>query len=581
MKTKILIFLIVTLPVLNGMAQEDKSPGRLYLNDLQFNLARDYYQRQLKSFPNDVRVYCALGEAYIGLQKADSAKMMYQKAFAIEPKNPTVLIGLGKTALLDGNHEAESDYFDKARRQDKKNPAVYWQIAKACYDLSKKDTITGNQYLTQGMEMNSKLAGFHMVEGDCEYYKKNYGKAANAYERAIYFEPNSILAHRKLGEIYAAARFYPQARDEYNKCIEIDPDQIWVYKDLGDLYYSLGRYAEAEKNYKTYMSKAEVTMDDKERYALILFFDKKYEEASDMLKEVMKKNSDESVLLRIRGYIDYETGHYQEGADFMKRFFELHDPSRNLFTDYIYYAKLLQKTGQDIKALDYYKKALEMDSTKTEILPELAKISAKNLLHDQAIYYYQKMLGKGYDKAVTNYLIGLQAYSIGQNYKVRFDSLSRLQKQSKIPFSDSTIVRDSIRIWFQKAENAFATVTELSPDYADGYLRRGEIQSMLDPEAETDTAKNSFEKALAIYEKEGVEKNKKSIIECYKYLGSYAYLNYDRLLRTDKQQANLQKSTLNDYWLKVLQLDPTDEKATYVINELKKLDSQKVESKKK
>ena len=553
----------------------------MYLNDLQFNLARDYYQRQLKSSPNDVRVYCTLGEAYIGLQNEDSAKMMYQKAFAIEPKNPTVLIGLGKIALLDGNHEAESDYFDKARRQDKKNPAVYWQIAKACYDLSKKDTITGNQYLTQGMEINSKFPGFHMVMGDWEAYKKNYGKAANAYENAIFFEPNSILAHRKLGEIYAAARFYTQARDEYDKCIAIDPDQIWVYKDLGDLYYSLGRYAEAEKNYKIYMSKAEVTMDDKERYALILFFDKKYDKASDMLKEVMKKNSDESVLLRIRGYIDYETGHYQEGADFMKRFFELHDPSKNLSTDYLYYAKLLQKTGQDMQAMENFKKALAMDSTKTELLSELAKLSAKKLLHDQAIYYYQKMIGKGYDKVTTNYLIGLQAYYIGQNYKVRFDSLSRLQKQSKIPFSDSTTVRDSIRIWFQKAESAFTTVTELSPDYADGYLRRGEIQSMLDPEAETGTAKNSFEKALAIYEKEGVEKNKKSIIECYKYLGSYAYLNYDRLRETDKQKADAQKNAAREYFQKVLQLDPTDEHATYAMDVLKKIDAPKPVPKKK
>ncbi len=573
MKTKILIFLIVTLPVLNGMAQEDKSPGRLYLNDLQFNLARDYYQGQLKSSPNDVSIYCALGEAYIGLQKADSAKMMYQKAFAIEPKNPTVLIGLGKTALLDGDYEAESDYFDKARKQDKKNPAVYWQIAKACYDLFKKDTITGNQYLTQGMEMNSKFPGFHMVMGDWEYNKKNYGKAANAYERAIYFEPNSILAHRKLGEIYAAARFYPQARDEYNKCIEIDTDQIWVYKDLGDLYYSLGRYAEAEKNYKIYMSKAEVTMDDKERYALILFFDKKYDEASDMLKEVMKKNSDESVLLRIRGYIDYETGHYQEGADFMKRFFELHDPSKNLFTDYIYYAKLLQKTGQDMQAMENFKKALAMDSTKIQIFSYLADLAANNMLHAKAAHYYQELINHGGDKATNYFDIGRQDYWEGYRYKAKFDSLYKLQKTKNIPFPDSTAVRDSMLMWFQNAVSAFTEVTKLDSTFYNSYLFIGRIQTTwLDPELETDAGKKAYEKLLQLLlEQGGVEKHSSLIIECYNTLASNAYFDYLRFKKTDEGKAKEYLNSSKEYFRKVLDIDPKEKHASESIAILKKI----------
>ncbi len=572
MKNRILILLIVVISSLKGMAQEDRSLGRLYLNDLQFNLARDYYQKQLKSSPNDVSIYCELGEAYIGLQKPDSAKMMYQKAFAIEPKNPTVLVGLGTVALLNGDHEAELDYFDKARRQDKKNPVVYWQIAKACYDLSKKDTITGNQYLTQGMELNSKFAGFHMVVGDWEAYKKNYGKAANAYERAIYFDPNSILAHRKLGEIYAAARFNRQAIDEYNKCISIDPDQIKVYKDLGDLYYSLGRYAEAEKNYKIYMSKAEVTMDDKERYALILFFDKKYDESAKILEDVMKKNSDESVLLRIRGYIAYETGHYKEGVDFMKKFFELHDPSKNLFSDYMYYAKLLQKTGQDMLAMENFKKALAMDSTKTEIYGYLAQLASNNMLHAQAAHYYKEMIDHGYDKITSYYAIGKEDYFEAQTYKTRFDSLYKLQKNENIPFPDSTLVRDTIRTWYQKADSAFTQVTQLDSTYYGGFLWVGRIQALLDPDLKNDLGRNAYEKALQLLLKQNdVEKYGSIIVECYKSLAFDAYLDYDRLRKTDKEKANEYLNKTKDYFQKVLEIKPEDKQANEAIEMLKKI----------
>jgi tetratricopeptide (TPR) repeat protein len=414
-----------------------------------------------------------------------------------------------------------------------------------------------------------------MVEGDWEYFKKNYGKAANAYDRAIFFEPNSALAHRKLGEIYAAARFNKNSLDSYNKSIQIDPNQIMVYKYLGDLYYSLGRYTEAEKNYKIYMGRAEVTLDDKERYALILFFNKKYTESAGLLDDVMIKNADESVLLRIRGYIAYETGDYQKGIDYMKRFFQLHNPAKIITSDYLYYARLLQRTGQDIPAMDNYKKALALDSTKTEIYENLASLSKKNLMYPQTVCYYYKMLKNGSDKASTYYAIGIQEFYEGQTYRVKYDSLYKLQKQANIPFSDSTVVRDSMRIWFQKADSAFTEVTKLDTTYTLGYFWRGRVQSRLDPESETNIGKESYEKALSLLEKGDLEKNKKNMIECYLYLAGNSYLNYYRLSKTDKQQAEEYKKATMDYFLKVLQLDPTNKKANESVDALKKIEAQK------
>lgn len=581
MKNRILILLIIAFSAFNGMAQEDKSLGKSYLDDMQYHKARDFFQKALKATPNDIWVYCSLGDTYVGLKNLDSAKIMYQKAFVIDPKNAFVLIGLGKMALLGGDHQSELDFFDKAKKSDRKNPKVYCEIAEACYVLSKKDTITGNIYLTQGMELNSKYPGFHMVYGDWEAYKKNFGKAANAYERAIFFEPSSVIAHRKLGKIYADARFYQQSLNAYNKCIEINPDQILVYKELGDLYYSLGRYPEAEKNYKIYMSKAEISLDDKERFAIILFFNKKYAEAAGLLEDVLNKNAEESVLLRIRGYIAYETGEYQKGLEYMNKFFKLHNPANVIPSDYLYYGRLFEKNSKDTLAIENYKKAFALDSTKTEILADIAKLSSKNLMHDQAITYYKKMIANGFDKVNNHYAIGREAYFEGQTYKNKYDSLYSLQKKSNIPFSDSTIVRDSMRLWFQKADSAFTKVTELSPEYAGGFIWKARMELYLDPEREGSLWKDSYEKALVILGKGDLEKNRKSMIECYKYLGSYAYLSYERLFKTDKQQSDVQKSAAMDYFQKVLQLDPADSQATEVITELKKPEFKQPEPKKK
>lgn len=570
MKNKILLLLLITLSVFSGMAQGQKNMGEWYLGEEQYQQARNFLLKQLQSNPGDVKTCNLLGDAYVGLNKKDSAKIMYQKAFALNPKDPFVLINLGKIALLEGNREAELDYFDKARKADRKNPEVYCRIAASCFSLAKKDTLTGNNYLNQGTDLNSKYPCFHMVKGDWEAFNKNYGKAANAYLNAIYFDPNNVIAQRKLGEIYAAARFYTQSRDTYNKCIQIDANQILVYRDLGDLYYSLGRYAEAEKNYDIYLSKADVSVDDKERYAIILFFNKKYNESAKMLEDVLKNNQEtnQAVLLRIRGYIAYETQDYKGGLDYMNKFFQIQDPKKIIASDYLYYGKLLEKNNMDVQAMENYKKAMAMDSTKTEVYENLASLASKNKMRPEAIQYYYKMMELGYDKAATNFAIGKEAFSEGYyKYKPKNDSLVEAKKKGLTDYADSTVVRDSMRHWYQIADSAFARVTRLSPDYALAYIYKGRTDNFLDPNYLKDDAKNSYESALAIMEKDNSGKYKGYIIEAYKYLGAYYFFKSEQA-EGDKAQKDQLLNTSKDYWSKILAIDPNDPQAKKVIEQL-------------
>ena len=580
MKNKIYLLLLTAFSVMNGMAQGEKSTGEWYLDEVQYKKAYDVLVKEHQSNPTDVKTINLLGDAFVGLNKTDEAKNMYTKALALAPKDPFVMINLGKIALLEGKSEEASDYFDKAKKADRKNPAVYSEVAASCFNFSKKDTITGNSYLTQGMAVNSKYPGFHMIRGDWELYKKNFGKAANAYENAIFFDPNNYIAHRKLGDIYAAARFNRQSLEAYNKSIAIQPNQILVFKGLGDLYYSLNRFAEAEQNYQTYLSKADVTLKDKERYAIILFFNKKYNESAKVLEDVLDKNADQSILLRIRGYIAYETEDYKGGLDYMNKFFQLHDPNEIIASDYLYYGRLLEKSEMDVKAMENYKKALAMDSTKTEIYENLANLSSKNNMRPQAIEYYYKMIDQGADKLAAYFNIGKEAYAQGYDYRQKYDSLMKLQRSGNFSFSDSTSVRDSLLVWYTKADSAYTMVSRLNPEYAGGFLWKGRMANYLDPNVERSEAKEAYEKALIILEKD-VEKNKRSIIECYRYLAWYNFSNSERIAASDKQQAEQLVNAAKDYYLKILALDAEDKQAKDVIEQLEQLKNPKAPAKKK
>ncbi|MCX6240154.1 MAG: hypothetical protein NTY07_21875, partial [Bacteroidia bacterium] len=187
MKRRFFSFILLAFTFFSGLAQENAKRGLLYLDDLQYHKARNFFLDKLKATPGDARNYCLLGDAYLGLQLPDSAALMYQKALALDPKSSFPLIGLGKLALLKGDRMGKFDFFEKARKMDRKNPEVYYEIAKGCFGLSKIDTATGNSYLKQGFELNSKYAWLHIAYGDYEAIGQNFGNAVNAYERAIFF----------------------------------------------------------------------------------------------------------------------------------------------------------------------------------------------------------------------------------------------------------------------------------------------------------------------------------------------------------------------------------------------------------
>ena len=569
MKRFALLFLGFILAISSIKAQPNTNQGQYYIDDYQFHQARSFFLNRLKSAPGDVRANCSLGDTYLYLQQPDSAKIAYQNALAADPKSPFPLIGLGKIALWNGDKTAELDYFEKARKMDKKNPEVYCTIAKGCFDHVKKDTATGNRFLTQGIELNSKYAPFHIVAGDYELIRHRYGPASNAYDRAIYFDPAYALAYRKLGVIHTLARANRDALTALAKSIELNTDQILVYKNLGDLYYMIGKYPEAEKNYRIYISRAEVSAEDKERLAIILFFNKNYDESVKLLEEVMQLSKNESVLLRVRGYIAFETQKYPEGVAYLDKFFKIHDPEKNIPSDYIYYGRLLQKVGRDTSAISSFNKALALDSTKTELYDELSKLYIANKMHYNAIGVYLKMIANGADKLATTFLIGKEYYFQAEVYHAQYDSLMNLQKISKVPFADSVAVNALKRSSYQKADSSFAIVTSLNDKYAGGFIWRGRMNSFLDPEAEGTLAKESYEKALAIYEAGDAVKNRRSIIECCRFLASYYYLNSEKILKTDKEKSAALKTSSVDYFRKILLIDPTDAQGIEVFKKLK------------
>jgi pentatricopeptide repeat protein len=549
---------------------EDINSGIKVLEDQQFQRAKSIFTSLTEANSADCAALFYLGKTYFLQKQYDSAEYFLKKIGTVNPKSPFAFVGNGIIALRANDSETALDNFKQAKKAAKKDVNVLLLIIDACLDNPKPELNMAESFLLETETLAPQNAGYYICKAKFDYLKGDLGKAASDFEWAYYYDAQNSGAYAKLGKIYSDAQLYRESITALNKSIELEPNRVMVYKYLGDLQYRFGKYSEAKKAYQKYLFVAEVNLDDIEKYAIILFYNKEFKEAADEMQKVMLHDPSNPVMNRITAYVAYETGDYEGGMKYINKLFELKDTSKLFAPDYLYYGKLLLKTGNDSAGIVNIRKALKMDDAKTETYNDLASALSKYKKHDDAIAIYEKLITKGFDKASTYFRIGKEYYYKGSEYKEKYDSA--FYKIKLTPENTDSIMNDSINAMesYAKADSFFNLVSEVTPEFYGSYLWRGRVLSLIDNKMEKGLAKEPYEKALSILEKGNGTQNVSSIIECYRYLGAYYYIESENIAPTDKTLSASYKLTAIEIYQKIIALDPTDIKSQEILDQLKK-----------
>jgi len=553
-------FLLPVLMMASSIyAQQTIEQGKDLFNGEQYNKAKQVFLDINKQKPSE-EAYYYLGEIYFSDNKIDSAAIAYQQGVNTNSKYLYNYTGLGKVALQKGNTAAADQNFEKAKKGGKKDSQLLLSIVEAAIATPNKDTTLARLCLNIVEEKDPKLPLFHLTSGDFDFQTNNFGKAINDYNNALYYGADAQAVSLRLGALYTKINNYKEAENAYNQIISTSPNTAIAYKKVGDLYYRYGKYEKAKTAYTTYFSKVSPTEDEKEKYALILFFNKNYDETETIIKEIAAQNEDNSVLFRVRAYTAYERADYENGIKYINQLFSILKPEKVISLDYLYYAKLLSQTGKDSLAINNYLKAYNLDTSKYEYLEEIAKTYVKNKRHDKAIEYYS-MLTKNpqQDKATLSYIVGKEYYFYANNLKHDADSLGKKA-------SAAGLRGKSVEQYF-KADSCFSIVILLSPKFTPGYLWKARSLALIDPDAKTDKTKKAYEALLSAIQSSNTPDNN-STIECYRYLASYYYLQYER--DTNSENKRTFKRNCMDYFEKIIAINPSDKQANESLNLLKK-----------
>lgn len=253
------------------------------------------------------------------------------------------------------------DQLKEIQKKNKKDVTIILAIAQAYLDNGMKEKAL--EKLQDARKADKKSPYIYIFEGDMLAKENKPGDAAMQYDQAINFDANCVLAYMKGARVYEFIN-RKTATDMLKKVIEINPNYSIAYKALADVSYRDGFYPDAIAAYKEYFKGGDYTIEDITRYAAAEYFTQQYNEAKTLISEGLSKEPNNFVLNRLSMYTSADLKDYATAVSAGDKFFSLpkaNDTIKYLKQDYLAYANSLSETGNKAKAIEQYKKLIELD----------------------------------------------------------------------------------------------------------------------------------------------------------------------------------------------------------------------------
>ncbi|MEI6455014.1 MAG: tetratricopeptide repeat protein [bacterium] len=549
---KKLVFVgLFLLPFYSATHAQDLKAAIHLTRSEQFTAAEAAFEKLLKQNPNDGDVYYYYGENFImeyfsdtlnlsWKEIADSASMKFEAGVKADPANPLPLVGLAEIAFLNKNSQKAQSYFarvmplmpSKANKSlvmsPEKQATVLIRMANAYVMAKVNDTAQIFSLLRSAEKLDPKNYELYIVKGDTYIYLLNDGSnAISNYNIAQSLNPKSPMAKLRVGLLWLRARNYNFALTNYQEVVKIDSMFAPAYRELGSLYARAGRQEEAQKNYKKFLALSAGNTSARKQFVNTLIDLRNYQEAINQLNEILLADTTDNDINRALAYSYFETGQYDKGLYYSRKFLTKAKPEKIRQQDYSYYGRILAKMKMDTLAPEPLLKAYSMDTSKSELLSEAALCWTKAKKYEKAMELYQRKIDMNKGTAMDYYNLGKVYYSVQQ---------------------------------FAKADTNLAIFNKMQPDYLQGVMWRARTKSNLDS---TDTkgfrvtgyAKPFYEAYLEKTQSDSL-KYMKDRFECYDYL---AYYYYSQFSRDSKLKEDGQKSM--EYYNLLIGIYPNDPKA--------------------
>jgi len=264
---------------------------------------------------------------YSNLSQKENTYKLLDVILATHPNEPKALALYADFLQRDGRFEEARDKYRKVVLLYGSRYSV-WEALLIC-NLYILDTVGLLQDAQEALERFPEQPMVYYMLGTAYSLKKDYSLAMQYFEQAARLaRSNQRLLHQiyaSLGDIYHHLGNHRKSDENYRKALEIDPNSVVVLNNFA-YFLSLRKenLEEAERMARLACQAEPTNPTFLDTFAWVLYQQGRYEEARAIMELALDNGGDsEAVILEHYGDILWKTGDKECALDFWKKAYEL------------------------------------------------------------------------------------------------------------------------------------------------------------------------------------------------------------------------------------------------------------------
>lgn len=171
--------------------------------------------------PDSSIAFYGLGNAHFVAGNEGEAIGAYNKAIQLNGKSALPHKKLGDLYLLQKRNKEAANHYTIAKRLGMGTSELRLKIAETQIENGKCSEAIKE---LEELEKEAPTAGVYIALSDCHIKQKRAVSAIEKLNKAIGMEPNSVLAHLKIGDIYFEQKEFGKAKEAFERAFSLDPD---------------------------------------------------------------------------------------------------------------------------------------------------------------------------------------------------------------------------------------------------------------------------------------------------------------------------------------------------------------------
>lgn len=349
-----------------------------------------------------VAEYLRQGQDLAQQQKIDEAKIVYQQALQTYPDDARLYAALGELQERSGDQEGSLASYFRAVSLDPKQPAATY-LTLANLLMEREQYLETIALCQQALSRYPKHASLYRSLGVAQSKQGNAEAAAVSYQQAIALNPNQpVFLYLSLGHFLQETQQVEAAFQLYQQGIQLHPQCAGLYRALGvvqgqkgDPVGQIASYRQAlaldDKPIWTYLSLGEL-LKEAENWA----------EAIAVYRQGLDRHGDNHQLYRALAVVQAAQGAVEDAIASYRQALAL-QPQSPIWV-YLTLGQLLEDQDQLDAALTLYQEASQHHGDNPKIYAALCAVLQKQGRTEEAIATYRKTIALEPDGPVWIYL---------------------------------------------------------------------------------------------------------------------------------------------------------------------------------